>query len=247
MLVAAASAIMRRTGSGGPDVSLALECFDRASQLDPTLIKARGQAVAFRRHQREWGAQQRLFAAQTAIIGADRMKELKPNDPERYRRLRESEAQAAATLQEHDRFVLLAALTRYTNVVGASQRKYAEDALALSSKFKDDPAYSLTVYDANMTLSRAALADGDKAKAIAYLRDAAKVPPSDDIAYAPDLLAHRALKSFLDAGEHAAVVEYMERMAQLSVVSKDRMLKSAEAIKAGRMPDWYQLQSARTN
>jgi len=249
LLAAAGSMLLPGTNVSQPDAvrALALDCFDRASQIDPSLVEARAQAVSVRRHDREWVARQRLLAAQTAIVGADRLNALKPNDPERYRLLRESEAQALAALPEHDRFVLLASLTRFVDVAGPTSRNYAEEALALAPKFKDDPGYAVAIYDANMTLSRVALADGDKTKAVAYLRAASTVPASDDIAYSFEVMIHRALKSFIDAGEHAAVVEYLERMAQVNVVSKDRLRKSAEAIKAGRMPDWYQAQSARAD
>ena len=229
-----------------PVRALALDCFDRASQLDPSLVEARAQAVSFRRHEREWAVRQRLFAAQTAIIGAERLKALKLNDPERYRLLRESEAQALSTLEERDRFVLLAALTRYTDQVGTDSRRYAEEALALAAKYKNDPGYAVVVFDANMTLSRVALAGR---------RQSQGGRPSAGRVEGAGIRRHRLqLRSrgpierssrFLDSGEHAAVIEYLERMAQVNVVSKERLLKSAEAIKAGRMPDWYQAQLSK--
>jgi tetratricopeptide (TPR) repeat protein len=249
LLTAAGSTMIRVTNSGEPSATraLALEYLDRASQLNPSLVEARTQAVTVRRSDREWPAGRRLFAAQTAIIGADRLKALKPDDPERYRLMRESEAKALASLSEHDRFMLLASRTRYVGELGPTARQHAEEALALAAKFKDDPGYAVVLYDANMTLSRVALANGDKPRAIAYLLDASKVPPSDDIAYSFELASNRALKSFLDAGEHAAVVDHMERLAQVSVTAKERLQKSVEAIRAGKMPDWYQWQTARTN
>ena len=246
MLAAAGSALLRASGidAADPVRRLGLEYLDRASQLDPTLVEARVQAVNARRSNRERAARQRLLAAQTAIIGAERLKALTFNDPERYRLLREAEPQAMAMLSEQDRFVLLASLGRFADEVTATSRKDADEALSLAAKFKDDPAYAAVVYDANITLSRYALANGDKAAAVAHLREASSVPASDDIKYGYELVANRALKPLLDSGEHAAVIEYLERLAQTSVASRERLLKSAEAIKAGRMPDWYQVQSA---
>jgi tetratricopeptide (TPR) repeat protein len=247
-LAAAGRMLLRAGGPGdGPTRALALEYFDRAGQLDPSLVEARAQAVSTRRHDREWEAWQRLRAAQKGFVDQARIQALKPEDPERQRLLHEAEAQALAQLPERDRFVLLAELARYASYVDARLKKYAEEALALAPKFKDDPAYAITLHEANLTLGRAALAAGDRTRARAYLIDAAKVPPSDDIAYSFEVLSNRALKSFLDSGEHAPVVEYLERMAQVNVVAGERLRKSAEAIKAGRMPDWYQAQSARAN
>jgi hypothetical protein len=56
---------------------------------------------------------------------------------------------------------------------------------------------------------------------------------------------HRALTPLLDAGERQAVIDYLERMAKTSVVERTRLQQSADAIRAGRMPDWYQHQSAK--
>ena len=88
-----------------------------------------------------------------------------------------------------------------------------------------------------------ALANGDRSKAVAHLLDASKAPASDDLAYNPVVAIHRALTSLIDSGERASVIEYFERMAQTSLSDKDRLQKSADAIRAGRMPDWYQYQS----
>jgi hypothetical protein len=235
-------------------------CLERAFELDPSLVGAKAQAVTARRAARELAIRQRLIAAQTALVGDEKLKALPRNDPAREKLLRAVEAQALKSLPESDRFVLLPSLAdgAYMRADYAefaklpsvdpgerrsTARAYAEEALALAPKFKDDPAYAISIFTANMTLSRVALANGDRTKAVAYLLDASKAPASDDLAYNPVVTIHRALKSLIDAGERASVIEYFERMAQVSVSDKERLQKSADAIKAGRMPDWYQYQS----
>jgi hypothetical protein len=95
-----------------------------------------------------------------------------------------------------------------------------------------------------MTLSRIALREGNRAAAVAHLREAASVPPSEELSDQQGVTIHRALKPLRDAGERQAVIDYLERMAERSVVERTRLRQSADAIRAGRMPDWYQYQSA---
>ena len=249
-----------RIGTDDEIRAFGVACLERAFQLDPSLVGAKAQAVIARRAARELAIRQRLIAAQTSLVGEEKLKGLPRNDPEREKLLRGVEAQALESLPEADRFVLLSSLADYAfmsaeyaefaklpsvdpNERRAAARAYAEAALALAPKFKDDPAYAISIYTANMTLSRVALASGDRSKAVTYLLDASKAPASDDLAYNPTVTIHRALKSLIDSGERASVIEYCERMAQKSVSDRDRLQKSADAIRAGRMPDWYQYQS----
>ena len=249
-----------RIGTDDEVRAFGVACLERAFQLDPSLVSVKAQAVTARRAARELALRQRLIAAQTSLVGEEKLKSLPRNDAERDKLLRSVEAQALASLPEADRFVLLASLAdlafmgaEYAEFaklpsVDPSERRtaartYAEQALALAPKFKDDPAYAISIYTANMTLSRVALASDDRSKAVTYLLDASKAPPSDDLAYNPTVTIHRALKSLIDSGERASLIEYFERMAQTSVSDKDRLQKSAEAIRAGKMPDWYQYQS----
>jgi len=251
---------MARMGTDDETRALGVTYLERAFQLDPSLVGAKAQAVSARRAARELAIRQRLLAAQTALVGEEKLKALPRNDPEREKLLRGVEAQALKSLPENDRFVLLPSLAEHAFMSAdyaefaklsatdpaerrATARAYAEEALALAPTFENDPAYAISIYTANMTMSRVALANGDRSKAVTYLLDASKAPASDDLAYNPLVTIHRALKSLIDSGERASVIEYFERMAQVSVSDKDRLQKSADAIKAGRMPDWYQYQS----
>jgi hypothetical protein len=49
----------------------------------------------------------------------------------------------------------------------------------------------------------------------------------------------------LKEGERAAVVEFLEALAGLTITERNRLLKDAQAIREGRMPSSYQLTVAR--
>ena len=43
------------------------------------------------------------------------------------------------------------------------------------------------------------------------------------------------------AGEYAAVARYYDRMAEIDAVGRRHLTESAQAIRAGRMPERYQV------
>ena len=55
----------------------------------------------------------------------------------------------------------------------------------------------------------------------------------------------RLVKYLLKAGEYEAVAAFYERMATIDKVQGKYHGESAQAIRAGRMPSWYQVTEAR--
>jgi hypothetical protein len=78
------------------------------------------------------------------------------------------------------------------------------------------------------------------------MREAAKTPGSDEIAYLSDsLLRLRLVNYLLKYGERESVIEFLDRLAQLTVTQRDHVKADADAIRSGRMPSSYQHMVAR--
>ncbi len=52
---------------------------------------------------------------------------------------------------------------------------------------------------------------------------------------------NRLVRYLLKAGERDAVIEYCERLAKINTQESTRLIATAEAVRAGRMPEWYQM------
>jgi hypothetical protein len=77
--------------------------------------------------------------------------------------------------------------------------------------------------------------------ALAHLKAAPGVPPSDGVKYNGGIAGNRLTRYLLKAGERDAVIEYCHRMAKIDVAESQSLTESARAIRAGRMPAWYQM------
>ena len=119
-------------------------------------------------------------------------------------------------------------------------RRYAAQVLALAPRFISDPNYGTAIYKANMTMGLLVLRDGNRKAAVRYMLEASKAPVSEELARTQGLASARLPKYLLKEGERDTVIEYLERMAQISVTERTVLLESAAAIRAGRMPAWYQ-------
>lgn len=220
-------------------VPLGRTYLDRAVQLDPQLRQARA-LLASLRHRDE---NERRWQPLRSVP-------------------REQWPETIGLLPERDRFVLLSHLAdnEYlraelahnekkdeTAAAGAWARskKYAQDALALAPKFRDDPQYGLAIYHANIALATHALREGDKATAVDYMLKASDAPPSDAFLAVSSAAHLRLINYLLKYGERESVAVFLERSARLGVLEPDRMLEDAAAIRAGRMPKSFQLMMSR--
>jgi hypothetical protein len=117
----------------------------------------------------------------------------------------------------------------------ALAKKYAQDVIALASKFQDQPTHDDALNTANLALSLVALSGGDVKRAVRFMNEAAKTPPTKESG-----LEYRVVDYLLHAGERESVAGYLEHVAAASIRQKDAKLADAASIRAGVMPRSYQ-------
>jgi hypothetical protein len=121
-------------------------------------------------------------------------------------------------------------------------KKYADDLLRLSNTLPNDPSRGTAFFSAHVALAVLALHDNDKAAALRHMEEAGKAPASDDLKYGFDYLWQRLATGMLKRGERESVAQFLDRYAQLNESQRDQLTKSAAAIRAGKMPEFYQYQ-----
>jgi hypothetical protein len=117
---------------------------------------------------------------------------------------------------------------------------YANDALTIGPRHPDHPGAGLAMFNAHEFLGTVALWDGDVRTALAHLDAAPGVPVSETMKSAGGATTNRLVRNLLRVGEYDAVARYYDRMAQIDVTDRQSLTESAQAIRAGRMPEWYQ-------
>jgi beta-lactamase regulating signal transducer with metallopeptidase domain len=117
-------------------------------------------------------------------------------------------------------------------------RGYAQDLLRLAPKFRSDPNYGVAVYMGNIVLGTLALREGNRKAAVDYLLAASHAPAAQDLdMYIPHHL--RLTGYLLKYGERESVIEFLERIAQVSRLQKASLLEAAGNIRKGLQPIWY--------
>jgi beta-lactamase regulating signal transducer with metallopeptidase domain len=115
--------------------------------------------------------------------------------------------------------------------------RYAEETLKLAPKFRTDPHYGTAMYTANMTLSSLALRDGDKKKAVEYLRRASQAPASEELTYSDHIVSGwHIIRDLLAQGERQAVIDFLERIAHTNVAERIDLREAAAALRRGETP-----------
>jgi hypothetical protein len=224
---------------GFDPVVLGKAYLERVVRLNLKAVQARGILLNLRARERN----QRIF-------------QLLRNVP------KASQYQTVSALPESERFACLPQLSELEYLEGENvdhykhdkaaakaawdlAARYARDALALAPKFSGDPSQGFAIYKANMILGTLALWNGDTKTAVRHLLDASRAPASEDLSYYQGIAAERLLHRLLKSDEREPVIEFLEAMAQKSVVAKDYLLESAAALRRGQMPSWYQLTRTR--
>jgi beta-lactamase regulating signal transducer with metallopeptidase domain len=118
---------------------------------------------------------------------------------------------------------------------------YADQALAIGPRHPEHPNAGAAMFDAHIDLGTVALWNGDVKTALAHLKAAPDVVPSDGIKYNGGVSSNRLTRYLLKAGELEAVADYCDRMARINAQERSYLTATAQAIRAGRMPEWYQL------
>jgi tetratricopeptide (TPR) repeat protein len=118
---------------------------------------------------------------------------------------------------------------------------YANDALTIGPRHPDHPGAGQAMFIAHEFLGTVAVWDGDVRTALAHLDAAPGVPVSAPMKYAGGSTSNRLVRNLLRVGEYEAVARYYDRMAQIDIADRRSLTESAQAIRAGRMPEWYQM------
>jgi hypothetical protein len=195
--------------------ALGVRYLERALELDPKLTTAKAALVRIRLPEQANEADRLANRASEGYMIAEDITEYAKKD-------------AAAGKRQRDE---------------AAAR--AEEVLKMAAAHPQDPAYSAAVMTAHHVLATAALRDNDPDRAVYHMRESVKVPPSEQVQYMPPYSWLRPVNRLLKNGERASVVEFLEALAQLTIVDRDRLLEDARAIREGRMPSSYQVTAAR--
>jgi beta-lactamase regulating signal transducer with metallopeptidase domain len=126
-------------------------------------------------------------------------------------------------------------LTDWFNVKRTRARQAAEDLLRLGRAIRDE-RQGTAIYLANMSLGSMALIDGDRKAAVRYLLAASRAPVSEELAYSRHITGWKLVRRLLEQGERESVIEFLERMAHISIVDHASLRECAAAIRRGDMP-----------
>jgi BlaR1 peptidase M56 len=232
VLLTAAGWFLARAGGWRPGIDFdprfwAESCFKRALQINPDGVLAHTALLNVVSQQRN---RETLWAPPPASLDA-----------------------RVASLPEAERFQQLPGLARnaYHTLEGVSRwddpnlhdrrelarnqaTRYAEETLKLAPKFRTDPDYGTAMYTANMTLSALALRDGEKKKAVAYLRRASQAPASEELTYSDDIVSGwHVIRDLIAQGERQAVIDFLERMARTNLAERIDLREAAAALRRG--------------
>jgi hypothetical protein len=128
-------------------------------------------------------------------------------------------------------------LTDWFKVKRTRARQAAEDLLRLGRTIRDE-RQGTAIYFANMSLGSMALFDGDRKAAVRYLLAASRAPVSEELAYSRHIAGWKLVRRLLDQGERQSVIEFLERMAHISIVDQASLRECAAAIRRGDMPNF---------
>lgn len=126
-------------------------------------------------------------------------------------------------------------------------RALAEQSLALAAEMPDDPRSPGLRYAAHMVRGVVSLREGDQRQAVSELTaaaDAAAVSarPVDELA---TMASQKLPQYLLTHGERESVASFYERTAPHSPRNTESWTKAAAAIRAGKMPEFYQYNQSR--
>jgi hypothetical protein len=122
-------------------------------------------------------------------------------------------------------------------------RKYANDALAVEDDFRNDPDYANRVYQTDIVLAMLSLrADGNNKEARRRLLSAAPLKTSRDTWFPTTLKLLVLLLRYGSGDDRAAVIDFCETHGKFVHNPGIDLLQSAQRIRKGIMPTWYQFE-----
>ena len=213
------------------DVRLARDCLERAAHLDPESVRTRTMLADLVASERS-----HAWRRDRAVAPAEQYDALAALPPaERFAAMAEAAVDALQGIRGAARFDDRN-LAGYIETKTDNARRFAGDVLDLAPRFAGVPDAGWFIYQAHMTLASTAMLDGDVAAAVAALRNASAAPPAEGLTYGHGVAAWRVLLDLADAGEQAAVVDFLEAMADRNLADPDRLLAAADDVRAGRPP-----------
>lgn len=126
-------------------------------------------------------------------------------------------------------------------------KTYVQDVFTLAPSLRSADEYATAVLRAHMTAGMHALREGNRREAIRHLLEAGELPAPKEPSTDPwwPGFEQELVNWLLKDGERASVIEYLERSApKREPATREVMLKEAAAIRAGLMPQRYQLMRA---
>ena len=203
-------------------------------------------------------------ASATAILEAFRLQERTQRVLTRFKGVApDAMPQAIAALPESERLDVLWRLMSdayhsgenlmnkkdTTGARAAWQRltTYAQDALAIGPRHPEHPGAAAAMFDAHVHLGTVALWNGDGRSALGHLEAAPAAAGAKPLKLTGGIGSSRLVRYLLEAGEHEAVANYYERMAKISASERRHLEEYAQALRAGKMPSWYQRVSAQSS
>lgn len=118
-------------------------------------------------------------------------------------------------------------------------RKSAQDVLRQAPNLGGDPDGGTAIFQANMVLGLLAMQNHDRKAAVKYMLDAGNAPSTEALAYTEQPITYRLPSWLLKDGERDTVIQFLERFAKTSIVSRQELLDSAALIRKGQKPAWY--------
>jgi hypothetical protein len=137
------------------------------------------------------------------------------------------------SLSEKDRIVLLESQLSRRRAEPKDAEAKALELLTLASHDLKDPNYGTAVFQANLTLGKAALKRGDKAGAVGHLLAASEAPPTEFLRY--NMIDISLASSLVDAGEREGVATFLDRCAKFNSQNR-RLTEWAVEIRQGLIP-----------
>lgn len=117
----------------------------------------------------------------------------------------------------------------------------AEAQLAVADRMRADPRSRPASYAAHLNLGLLALRAGDRQGAVDHLKAAAESIAGGDLHETVSWsVEYRLAHDLLNIGERESVASFFEQVSKVPGPDQAQFVKSASAIRAGRMPDHYQ-------
>jgi hypothetical protein len=210
---------------------LAQSCFTRALEINPAAVLAHTALLDVHRQQTwlkepQWQLGPAFFDTNIAgLSGAEQFQQLAGLARSEYLALEDTSRWDDPNLRDR------------RELARAHAKKYAEDALKLAPAIRQDPNFGTAIYTANMTLSSLALREGDKKRAVDYLKRASQAPESEELTYGSDVVSRwRVVRDLVAQGERQAVIDFLDRMAQTNLAERMDLPQAAAALRRGETP-----------